>query len=242
MADHPAGYWRLSEGNRAPMVDETANGNDGTYHGGVSHALSGALRDDRNSAVRLDGNSGYATIPNSPSLNPRKRITLEVWVKPTRSRNYTQQIPIMLKSYKRHTYPYYQYALFISDVPKRPKRLTFQVPNYGGLDGVWLNNTGWRYDRWNHIVGTYDGRRARLYVNGVQVASKRVSGPLASYPTPLVIGAYKNLSKDWVHCFKGKVDEVAVYATALSANEVLRHYRAGVSGEYDLDAVSRLTG
>ena len=229
LADHPVGYWRLGEAGGAKLTDQTSNGNDGTYHGGVSRRQRGALRGASNTAVALNGTSGYATIPNSPSLNPRRSITLEVWVKPKRSRNYTQQIPILLKSYTSHTYPFYQYTLFISDVPQRPKNLTFQVPNYGGLDGVSRNSTGWRYDRWNHIVGTYDGRKARLYVDGVEVGSKRVSGRLSAYRTPLAIGAYDDLKKDWVHCFNGKIDEVAVYSTALSAEDVLRHYRAGLS-------------
>ena len=37
---------------------------------------------------------------------------------------------------------------------------------------------------WTHLAATYDGAELALYVNGAQVASMIVSGPMISAPAP----------------------------------------------------------
>lgn len=81
-------------------------------------------------------------------------------------------------------------------------------------------------DTWNHIVGTYDGSRMVLYVNGVEVASTASPTPLADTASPLYIGWV-----GWGGTFLGELDEVAVYPTALSAARVAAHYDSGTAAD-----------
>ena len=76
-----------------------------------------------------------------------------------------------------------------------------------------------------HVVGTYDGANARLYVNGAQVATRALTGAVGSSSSPLNVGSWDGFSER----FRGTVDEVAVYASALPASRVTAHRDAAGS-------------
>ena len=69
---------------------------------------------------------------------------------------------------------------------------------------------------WTHLAATYDGTTMRLYVNGVQVASRPQTGNIATSTNPLQIGGDSIYGQYW----SGRIDEVRVYNRALSAAEI----------------------
>jgi hypothetical protein len=66
------------------------------------------------------------------------------------------------------------------------------------------------------MATTYDGTTLRLYVNGVQVGSKAQTGTLATSSNPLTIGGDPIYGQH----FAGRIDEVRVYNSALSAAQI----------------------
>ncbi len=78
--------------------------------------------------------------------------------------------------------------------------------------------------RWHHVVGTYDGARMRLYLDGLQVAeSDEQSGPIRfAGDEPLAIGGYLDRNED--HPLDGRLLEVAIEPRALGAAEVRRRF------------------
>jgi hypothetical protein len=93
---------------------------------------------------------------------------------------------------------------------------------YGGGygDDVFISNF-WETGVWHHIALTYDGATARLYADGVEVASAAKNWNLV--PGRARIGQQVNdLSEFW----DGAVDDVRIYNKALSPEEV-----AGLSGQ-----------
>lgn len=83
--------------------------------------------------------------------------------------------------------------------------------------------------RWYHVVGTYDGREQRLYVDGAMAARDTTqSGPIR-YPAraPVVIGAYQD--DDEHYRLTGALHEVLLYQRALSASEIAARHSAKAS-------------
>ena len=74
----------------------------------------------------------------------------------------------------------------------------------------------------SYVVGTYDGKALTLYVDGKQVARQATSAPVKAGPAPVEIGSFLG-REQWY----GTIDEVALYARALDAATVLKHYRVG---------------
>ncbi len=87
---------------------------------------------------------------------------------------------------------------------------------YGGGYGDDVAQTGfWIIDEWYHTALTYDGTVARLYANGVEIASDEKDWGLTLNRAR--IGQQINdLSEFW----DGTVDDVYIYSSALSAEEI----------------------
>lgn len=82
---------------------------------------------------------------------------------------------------------------------------------------------------WNHVVGTYDGRAMRLYVNGSLAATSAAeSGPI-SYAEKryFTVAAYRDVNE--LFPLRGAIHEVRVYSKTISAVDVDRTYQAAVS-------------
>lgn len=73
-----------------------------------------------------------------------------------------------------------------------------------------------------HIVGTYNGTTATIYVNGVQ--ENQAARTRSNSGTYWEIGNYTSGTGAFMN---GRAGHVAIYSRALSAAEVLAHYRAG---------------
>ena len=69
---------------------------------------------------------------------------------------------------------------------------------------------------WSHLAATYDGSTMRLYVNGVVVASKAQTGPIATSAGALSIGGDALYGQS----FQGTIDEVRVYNVALTQAQI----------------------
>jgi len=67
---------------------------------------------------------------------------------------------------------------------------------------------------WHHLAMTFDRQELRLYVDGEVRAAVRYVAPAGRNPFPLVIG----------DGFQGAVDEVSIYAEALTPEEVRNLY------------------
>ncbi|MEN6624610.1 MAG: LamG-like jellyroll fold domain-containing protein [Candidatus Sumerlaeia bacterium] len=83
---------------------------------------------------------------------------------------------------------------------------------------------------WTHVAMTFNGATAILYVNGASAKTFSCGGVLQSSSHPFTIGRDSTAATSH---FKGILDEVRCYSTAIAAADVLRHYNieGDVAGE-----------
>jgi hypothetical protein len=80
-------------------------------------------------------------------------------------------------------------------------------------------------NQWAHLAATWDGGTMRYYINGASVGSS--TGTVPSPSAGMTIGA----SKSGGYPAKGTLDQVAVWAGALTAGEVQAHSQNTLLGD-----------
>jgi hypothetical protein len=84
--------------------------------------------------------------------------------------------------------------------------------------------------KWHYAVVTFDGSVVSLYVDGVQVATKKTSGsPDNGGDNPIRVGADSKAVGDY---FQGNVDEVRVWRVALTPDQVNDAYHGTFDTKY----------
>src|SRR5438128_8290987 len=69
---------------------------------------------------------------------------------------------------------------------------------------------------WTHVAAAYDGSSMKLFINGVQAASRTQTGVMTASSGPLRLGGNALFGQ----YFSGTLDDVRVYNRALSASEI----------------------
>jgi hypothetical protein len=153
-------------------------------------------------ALSFNGANALITINDSASLHLTTGMTLEAWVNPSAVNSNWRDV-----IYKGNDNYYLEGTSASGGAPAMGGTFS-SSPLYG--PAALAANT------WSHLAATYDGATVRLYVNGVQVASRAQTGNIATSSNPLQIGG----DTDYGQYFSGIIDDVRVYNRALSASEI----------------------
>jgi RHS repeat-associated protein len=217
LADSPTAYWRLGESSGTSAADATSHGNTGTYSGGFTLAQPGALFGDGDTAVKLDGTSGYVTVPNSAGLQSNQ-VSIELWIKKLTETPWGAYVTKNIAYGGNAGSSWFQLLNYGTT-----GRLQFRVTGDDGPSSL-QSATTLGLNAWYHVVATYDGTIAKLYVNGSLDSSLSITATPTQTTAPLNIGrrpdGYYN---------NAVLDEVAIYSTALSATQVGSHWTASVN-------------
>lgn len=209
MLDNPLAYWRLGEQAGIIAYDEK-NSYNGYYTTNPRLGQSGALANDLNTSVEFDGANSFFTLPSlTPSLNT-PTFSFEAWAYPTT--NNKKNRTVVSNRYGSNGWILYLLS---------SNKWSLWINSGTGL--VKLTGPTATLSAWTHLVGTFDGTTAKLYVNGVLVNQTSIALHNPNYAKPLTIGNY-NLAD----FFLGRVDEVSLYGSSLTAQQVQSHYNAGL--------------
>ena len=193
------------------IEDQSGNGHTGTAFGG-----SYKLELNGNGTYYFNGFGDYIKVKNSPLLNPVNEITISLWFKPI---DYygTGYDALVLKPYTSHDFPYYQYILGIAGSHGlEPYNFAFNASINGVNIGINSGTNTWTEGNWYNVIGMYNGKALKLYVNGVLRKSYDVEGSISVYNTDLFIAKQANINT----FTPGTIDNVRIYRRALSEREV----------------------
>ncbi len=220
--DKPTAFYELDDSGTI-AADASGHSYSGTIGSSVTKGVASLVPTSTGTAMAFPGMSsasGIVSFPQNVALQPATAVTLEAWIRfSTAPAAYT-----VIAGYGSD-YSYAPYELFF----RAGSQLVAQFYLSSGVVEV-ASPTRLAVNTTYHLVSTYDGAAARLYVNGVQAASVAASGSLVNYVKGygLAIGDDATLSDP---PFKGTIDEVALYAgKALTATQVSSHYSSGETG------------
>lgn len=194
------------EGN---AVDSSGNGNNGTEYGGVSYT-SGVI----GQAASFDGVNDYMqmsknypfydefTISGWFKFSDQTRLGSEVWDSLFAfGDSYCDTLQFMY----HHTNKY------------------FTLYNDGGCSGIKTTDYSITYNKFLHIVLTYDGATFRILVNNIEIESFAYNS--------LILDASKLIlslnNRSSTYHFGGAMDDLRIYNRALSESEIQDLYQMG---------------
>jgi len=172
----------------------------------------------RGGCLELPEVASRAELPDAAPLTIADEITLMFWVRSS-GPNGNWQSPIMKAIGERLR----NYGVYLSrDTGEVHFTTTFDEMGEGHADPG-CKTVVWDGD-WHHVAVTFSkyGQRLRIYVDGAKVDEQRATqGGLMATPAPLVIGhGMGGPAPDGAQRPPAYLDELAIYARALSVDEI----------------------
>lgn len=186
-------------------------------------------------ARRFRGNaaSDFVTVPDNPSLRSMNQLTIEAWIYPTSFdlSLYAGTERIVSKGDESGVYNFYALSIIRNDACCSAGSFTsftiqMDVTNTGsgaGAHSAIAHPPG----QWYYVAGTYDGSKARVYVNGVLEAEGLAApGVVVTTTDPLYINnhTFFNHGASSNGRMGGIIDEVRISNVARSASEIQNTY------------------
>lgn len=168
----------------------------------------------------LDGITGYASAASNPTFfEGLNQMTVACWVKVSGyAADYS--FPLCKGQSYRIAVNSTGAAHFAVATTNNPWYTTGTKVNFGTLT---MGN-------WYHLAATYDGQNVRTYVNGIMTdTGSSISGLVdPGVSSSFLLGAAYGATTR----FKGSIDEVAIWKTALSGSEITKLYETSFKAGY----------
>lgn len=204
-------YWPMNEGT-GDIIYDSWSGNDGLIYGATwMDGIVGSALSFNGIDEYVDCGSGASTLFGSWDS-----FTLEAWIKHSESSTFDS-----ISARHDDNHGTFNYAIGILN----SNFVLIADQSYIGSN--WLKGgTDLTDDLWYYVVGVYDNKNMKLYVNGKEDGSGVFPGGGVGDPSAnLYIGktGYWSGYPDNRY-FNGIIDEVKIYDRALAESEILENY------------------
>lgn len=204
--------------------DQVRDKSEYANHGEIVNA-SQTVKGREGAGCLMDGSGDYIRIPNSASLEITDHVSLAVWVKLDSfgPGGYGNEDGYIIKKGD----PLWWNPTFGLGYSKRNHQAKFVIGDphaakNGGGKSLYSKDP-LEVGRWHLLVGTYDGKTVKLFVDGQLEQEAEYAGQIRGDKAPVMLGGGKLSSKaEFANHFaiSGTIDEVKIYNRALSAAEV----------------------
>jgi len=203
-------HWAFDEDGAAPAIRESSG--NAALDVKADRSIP-RTRGVHGNALDLSGSHSLRVDldPRSPGMS---EISFSAWTR-----------PVDLKSYRE---------IFRQECPER---LLFSYQNNGTILSLGLNVGGYVEcdaaiqpaqvldGAWHHAAATFDGRVMRVYLDGKEIGSLERPGKITTQAeAPAFVGSSSGRGEH----FQGGLDDLRIYAAALSPEEIALLYRSGV--------------
>ncbi len=181
---------------------------------------------DQGQAAVFSGSESFAVADGVDALKP-EQVTIEAWVRIEDQR--LRWVPIMWlggdilrgSNAEGHAYMLWTHL----------GQLEFAM---GGPDGhqvrLRARDTTLKAGEWHHVAGQYDGKTARIFVDGELVGEQAYNGGMDYHFSDVLYlgGRYGSRRNSW---FSGQLRDVRVWAEARSPEQIRNGKDVGLSGD-----------
>ena len=151
-----------------------------------------------NRSISLDGRQAVR-VELGPHTLPQGPFTVEAWVRPPTPNSSGDLVSKAEQS---------EFALNLAN----------NVPGFhahlGGKYESAIATAPLPPAQWSHLAGVFDGQQLVLYVNGQPAATRPATGPRATNPLPLFLGANPDAKSNPTQFFTGALDDVRLSSSA----------------------------
>ena len=210
-------WWRLGE--TGTSAADSKGTNTGSYAGGVAR-VAGLIAADADGAHDFDGVNDLVDLAPAPFGTPTQ-FSVEAWTRIDTQKTGAGQHFLVTDAFDDLNDGF---TLSV-DAANKPQ---FAVARTGSTRVTAVSSLALSLGTTYHLVGTYDGATARIYVNGVQRAAAAYTGGITyNASRELFLGSQSKAFNRALRWLDGKLDEVALYDRALPAATVQSHYDRG---------------
>lgn len=204
------GYWSLDENNGTTLEDDTASASDGSIVNAATYT-DGQI----NSGLAFNGTDQYAQIDDADKLGlDLSTSAISVWVNPT---DLTDKHTILSKGSAGD----WEYYLGTGDNGS----VVFNGWQLSGSDHLVLTTgaNAVKTNEWSMITVSLEESIAKLYINSkIKAETNVLTGNFGNGSANLEIGRGNDQTN--LYYFAGKIDEIKIFNSFLSDNEVLNLY------------------
>jgi Concanavalin A-like lectin/glucanases superfamily len=213
------GYWRLADASTT-AADASSSSNNGVFQNGPLSVGPLIAGEQNNNARDLDGVNDWVDLAPGPFGTPAQ-LSAEAWVRTGSTKPAGGYHFLLTNSSNEFTNGF---SLAINQA----NQAIFVAARTAAQRGLATSSVTLAPNTTHHVVGTYDGARVRVYVDGVERGSAAFTGALTwNSGRDLRLGRKVNATGAASAYLDGVLDEAAIYTTSLSAATVLAHYNAG---------------
>ena len=202
-------FERINATNSSNAWDYSGHGNNGSVKGAIWNLTGGY---GGKGAYMFNGSNDYIAIGDSSELDAGlNQLTVAAWVYP---KDLSSNHAIVSK-WQRFGTTNRSYSLFVI-----LGNIIFSVENSSDDSVSASNNTALSTNSWQYVVGTWNGSKVKLYVNGEIADEKNLTGA-GVYDSTAGLAIGKVNTNENYYYFNGTIDEVEIYNRSLSKEQIV---------------------
>jgi len=219
--DNLIGYWKLDDNLDTSAVLDAHASFDGTVVNDQNNRSSEQSASGQiNTGFALDGTNDYVSIPSTvmDDMETANAFTISAWVYNT---NLNQDATVV-GQWKASSN---QFLLWMDTGGVGDGYVLIVCDSDASTTVTSTDSVNAVADTWQHVVATWDGTTAIVYVDGDLKDSAEDARTIRSAALPAGIGSDEGASAE--RLFLGTIDEVGIWNRALTEEEITELYNSG---------------
>jgi hypothetical protein len=209
----PAAWWKF-DGAQGNIITESISGYTQTVGGHKINWKKGIS----GTALALDGYNNFITLPNSSAPSISNAVTVEAWIAPGAYPWFDQGI-----IHKGNNGQLDGFGLYLDEFGE----IFGLVDEGNGLVTTVYGGNALPLRQWSHVALSIDATNgtAKMYINGQEVADEPIGNTIQIGNGDIHIGSGKE-DANWFYTQDALMDEVRIYNSALTSNQILQSYNS----------------